>query len=48
MYMIEPGKGDGLTILTNSDLGGRIIAQIVCAWSTFTTIDMSTLCKGGR
>jgi CubicO group peptidase (beta-lactamase class C family) len=48
MYMIEPGRGDGLTILTNSDDGGRIIAPIVCAWSTYTTIDMSVLCKSVR
>jgi CubicO group peptidase (beta-lactamase class C family) len=45
MFLMDPEKGDGIVILTNSDIGGKIMGPIVCAWSERTTIDMSPLCK---
>lgn len=45
MFLMHPQKGEGIVILTNSDIGGKIIGPIVCAWSERTTIDMSPLCK---
>lgn len=45
MFLMEPQKGDGIVVLTNSDVGGKIVAPIVCAWSERTTIDMAPLCK---
>jgi len=44
MFLIHPQKAHGIVILTNSDIGGKIMGPIVCAWSERTTINMSPLC----
>ncbi len=44
IFLMHPQQGDGLVILTNSDIGGKIMGEIGCAWSAWTGIDMSALC----
>ncbi len=46
MFLIHPEKGDGIVLLANSELGGKIAAPIICAVFARTTIDMSPLCSG--
>jgi len=45
-FMFHPESGNGIVILTNSDVGGRIVGQIVMAWAEHAGIDMSELRKG--
>jgi len=47
-FFMSAGTGDGLVILTNSDAGGRIVAPIVCAWASTTSIKMAALCATVR
>ncbi|MDQ3682927.1 MAG: serine hydrolase, partial [Bacteroidota bacterium] len=44
-YLIHPQKGDGVILLANSDMGGRIGAPIFCTVFSFTNVDMSPLCS---
>jgi len=44
-YMLQPQKGDGVILLANSDLGGRIGAPVFCTVFSFTKVDMSPLCS---
>ena len=46
IFLIHPQKGDGIVLLTNSDIGGKVMGRIVCARFARTTIDMSALCSG--
>jgi CubicO group peptidase (beta-lactamase class C family) len=46
MFLIHPPKGEGLVMLTNSDVGQKIMAQIACACFARTTVDLSPLCSG--
>ncbi len=45
LFLMYPPTGDGLVILTNSDAGPKVMAEIVCTWSASTTIDLSALCS---
>ena len=48
-FMAVPTKGAGIAVLTNSEVGGRIIADIVCTWADWDTeIELTGLCKGAR
>jgi CubicO group peptidase (beta-lactamase class C family) len=44
-YLLQPQKGDGVILLANSDMGGRIGAPIFCTVFSFTKVDMSPLCS---
>jgi CubicO group peptidase (beta-lactamase class C family) len=44
MFMLHPQTGDAVVMLTNSDIGGKVMGQIVCAWAAGTAIDLSHLC----
>jgi CubicO group peptidase (beta-lactamase class C family) len=39
-------RGDGLVILANSDLGPRVMGDVVCAWSSWAGIELPGLCDG--
>lgn len=43
-FMFHPESGNGIVVLTNSDIGGGIVGQIVCAWSRLVRINMTDLC----
>ncbi|MCI0487632.1 MAG: beta-lactamase family protein [Blastocatellia bacterium] len=45
MFLVHPQKGDGIVILANSDIGGKVAAPIICAVFARTTVDLSPLCK---
>ncbi|MFN2457154.1 MAG: serine hydrolase domain-containing protein [Chitinophagaceae bacterium] len=44
-YLLHPQKGDGVILLANSDLGGRIGAPVFCTVFSFTQVNMSPLCS---
>lgn len=44
-YLLHPQKEDGVILLANSDVGGRIGAPIFCTVFSFTKVDMSPLCS---
>jgi CubicO group peptidase (beta-lactamase class C family) len=44
-YLLHPQKGDGVILLVNSDMGGKIGAPIFCTAFSFTKVDMSPLCS---
>jgi CubicO group peptidase (beta-lactamase class C family) len=45
MFMMHPRKGDGVVVLANSDLGGKVVADIACALFARTEVDMTPLCS---
>lgn len=46
-FMAAPEKGVGIVVLTNSDVGGSIVADLVCAWADWETdIELTGLCEG--
>jgi len=45
VFMLHEPTGNGLVILTNSGVGGRIVAPIVLAWAEWAGIDLSPLNK---
>jgi CubicO group peptidase (beta-lactamase class C family) len=44
LFLFDPEKRSGIVILTNSDIGGRIVADIVCVWADSNGIDLSNPC----
>jgi len=49
MFMAAPEQKVGVVILTNSDNGGRIVADIVCTWVDWETqIELTGLCNGEK
>lgn len=45
-FMAAPEKGVGIVVLTDSDVGGSIVADIVCTWADWETdIELTGLCK---
>jgi CubicO group peptidase (beta-lactamase class C family) len=48
IFFLNRHTGDGIVILTNSDLGGRLGPPIVCSWAATTAFDMSGLCATVR
>jgi len=44
LFLFDGEKRSGIVILTNSDVGGRIIADIVCVWAKFVGIELSNPC----
>jgi CubicO group peptidase (beta-lactamase class C family) len=44
-YLLQPQKGDGVILLANSDMGGRIGAPIFCTVFSFTNVNMAPLCS---
>ena len=48
-FMAAPEKGVGIVVLTNSDVGGSIVADIVCTWADWEAeIELTGLCKGAK
>ena len=48
-FMAAPEKGVGIVVLTNSDVGGSIVADIVCAWADWEAdIELTGLCDGAK
>jgi len=49
MFIADPEKGVGIVVLTNSDAGGKIVADIVCTWADRETeIELIGLCDGAE
>lgn len=48
LFLFDPEKRSGIVILTNSDIGGRIVADIVCVWAHSHDIDLSNPCPDDR
>ena len=49
MFIADPEKGVGIVVLTNSDAGGKIVADIVCTWGDWETeIELIGLCDGAE
>jgi len=46
LFLLHPHTGDGATILTNSDLGGKVMGQIACICFTRTKVNIASLCAG--
>lgn len=44
LFLFDRAKRSGIAILTNSDTGGRIVADIVCAWAKSSGIELSNPC----
>lgn len=44
LFLFDREKRSGIVILTNSDVGGRIIADIVCVWAKYVGIELSNPC----
>ena len=48
-FMTLPAAGAGIVVLTNSGVGGRIVADIVCNWADWEDgIELPGLCDGAR
>jgi len=48
-FMAAPEKGVGIVVLTNSNAGGSIVADLVCAWADWETdIELTGLCRGTK
>jgi hypothetical protein len=46
IFLLHPQTGDGVVILTNSDLGGKVMGQIACACFARTQVNLGSLCAG--
>jgi CubicO group peptidase (beta-lactamase class C family) len=46
IFLLHPQTGDGVVILTNSDLGGKVMGQIACACFARTRVNLGSLCAG--
>ncbi|MGH9839008.1 MAG: serine hydrolase domain-containing protein [Blastocatellia bacterium] len=46
MFLLHPHTGDGVVILTNSDLGGKVMGQIACVCFARTRVKLKSLCAG--
>jgi len=46
IFLLHPRTGDGVVILTNSDLGGKVMGQIACACFARTRVNLGALCAG--
>lgn len=40
-----PKKGEGIVILTNSDMGGDLTADVTCVWSAWAAGDTGQVCQ---
>jgi CubicO group peptidase (beta-lactamase class C family) len=48
-FMAAPDEGIGIVVLTNSDVGGSIVGDIVCTWADWETdIELTGLCNGSK
>jgi CubicO group peptidase (beta-lactamase class C family) len=48
-FMAAPEKRVGIVVLTNSDAGGSIVADLVCTWADWETdIELTGLCQGAK
>jgi CubicO group peptidase (beta-lactamase class C family) len=49
MFMAAPDVGVGIVVLTNSDSGGSIVADLVCTWADWETdVELTGLCSGTK
>jgi CubicO group peptidase (beta-lactamase class C family) len=48
LFLFDREKRCGIVILTNSDVGGRIVADIVCVWAKSTGIELSNPCPDSQ
>ncbi|MEW6703072.1 MAG: serine hydrolase domain-containing protein [Bacteroidota bacterium] len=44
LFLFDREKRSGIVILTNSDVGTRIVADIVCVWAKSVAIELSNPC----
>jgi CubicO group peptidase (beta-lactamase class C family) len=44
LFLIDLDKRAAIVLLTNSDLGGRVMGQVVCAWAEWVGIELSEAC----
>ncbi len=44
LFLFDIENRAGIVILTNSDAGGRIMGEIVCAWAKWAAIELSEPC----
>lgn len=44
IFLFDPQKHSGIVILSNSDKGGRIFAEIICIWTRWAKIELAYPC----
>jgi CubicO group peptidase (beta-lactamase class C family) len=44
IFLFDPQKHAGIVILSNSDKGGRIFAEVICMWTKWADIELAYPC----
>lgn len=48
IFLFDPQKHSGIIILSNSDKGGRIFAEVICIWTKWADIELAYPCPEPR